>query len=211
MTTSGPHYSYPKSITGGMKCLAEPDFVKLNECAGRNDRLLHALMAAYATMQLDSDAISPLVLNDIMLTAIANEIGWDTFQDWAENISPTESEQSDPTKFSNAVEESEHSDKFELLSYEKRAGVPIGGSVKVCCGLERFWATVISNKGGNYTAKVDNELFNTQFHKMVKGDIITFDARHVYDVYGPNSPKPTGPYDRVANTKLTHKAENKPS
>ncbi len=75
-------------LDGGIKALTEPDYHALNVEAGRNDRLLHAVLCAYAKHHLDCEDIGWNRLGDILHSAICNEIGDDNYIQWAERINP---------------------------------------------------------------------------------------------------------------------------
>lgn len=73
-------------LLSGIEALTRPDFHKLNVHAGRNDRLLHAVLCAYAKHNLDCDDIGWNQLGDILHAAICNEIGDDEYIAWGERI-----------------------------------------------------------------------------------------------------------------------------
>lgn len=66
----------------GVEALTQPDYHKLNVHAGRNDRLLHAVLCAYAKHHLDCQDIGWTQLGEILHSAICNEIGDDAYQRW---------------------------------------------------------------------------------------------------------------------------------
>lgn len=74
----------------GIEALTRPDYHKLNVNAGRNDRLLHAVLCAYAKHVLDAEEIGWEELGYILHSAICNEIGDDAFQAWSDGIKPEE-------------------------------------------------------------------------------------------------------------------------
>lgn len=78
--------AFPLELLSGVDHLARPDYHKLNEHAGRNDRLLHAVLCAYAKHHLDTSHIGWSELGDILHSAICNEIGDDAFCVWVERI-----------------------------------------------------------------------------------------------------------------------------
>lgn len=78
----------PNELLGGLRALTNPDYHKLNVHAGRNDRLLHAVLCAYAKHVLSTDEIGWEELGDILHSAICNEIGDMNFTAWAESINP---------------------------------------------------------------------------------------------------------------------------
>ena len=73
-------------LLAGVESLTKPDFHKLNVHAGRNDRLLHAVLCAYAKHHLDCEDIGWNQLGDILHDAICNEIGDDKYSAWADLI-----------------------------------------------------------------------------------------------------------------------------
>lgn len=73
-------------LLAGVKALTEPNYHDLNVHAGRNDRLLHAVLCAYAKHHLDCPDIGWNKLGDILHDAICNEIGDENYIAWAERI-----------------------------------------------------------------------------------------------------------------------------
>lgn len=73
-------------LLSGVESLTKPDYHKLNVHAGRNDRLLHAVLCAYAKHHLDCEDIGWNQLSDILHSAICNEIGDDEYIAWGERI-----------------------------------------------------------------------------------------------------------------------------
>lgn len=69
-------------LLAGVESLTRPDYHKLNRAAGRNDRLLHAVLCAYAKHHLDCEDIGWNQLDDLLQAAICNEIGDDAFCRW---------------------------------------------------------------------------------------------------------------------------------
>jgi hypothetical protein len=84
----------------------------------------------------------------------------------------------------NAVARSEQSADFEIPAYAERANIAPGDFAKVCCAGERFWLRVERNNGcGRYVGTIDNNLVRTPMHGLQCGDRISFEARHVFDIY----------------------------
>ena len=77
---------HPKELLESERALAAPDFRKLNEHNGRNDRLLHAVLAAYAKHNLDSERIGWNRLGEILHNAIVAEIGREEFLRWVSRL-----------------------------------------------------------------------------------------------------------------------------
>lgn len=73
-------------LLAGVEALTKPDYRKLNVHAGRNDRLLHAVLCAYAKHQLDCEDIGWSKLGEILHSAICNEIGDDAYIEWGERM-----------------------------------------------------------------------------------------------------------------------------
>ena len=73
-------------LLSGVESLTKPDCHKLNVHDGRNDRLLHAVLCAYAKHHLDCEDIGWNKLSDILHCAISNEIGDDEYIAWCERI-----------------------------------------------------------------------------------------------------------------------------
>ncbi len=84
--TSAPDGVGIRELLSGVKSLANPNYHKLNKHAGRNDRLLHAVLCAYAKHHLDCEDIGWNQLSDILHSAICNEIGDDEYIAWGERI-----------------------------------------------------------------------------------------------------------------------------
>ncbi len=74
-------------LLSGMQALKKPNYHALNVHTGRNDRLLHAALCAYAKHTLLGDSIGWDELGDILHNAICNEIGDDAFCAWLDRIS----------------------------------------------------------------------------------------------------------------------------
>ena len=77
-------------LFGTIDVIKNPNYHKLNQNTERNDRLLHACMAAYVKHHLGNDEIGWSQLSDILGDAISNELG-DRFQLWLEQVSSEES------------------------------------------------------------------------------------------------------------------------
>lgn len=73
-------------LLSGVESLTKPDYHKLNVHAGRNDRLLHAVLCAYAKHHLDCEDIGWDQLGDMLQSVICNEIGDDAFCRWLETM-----------------------------------------------------------------------------------------------------------------------------
>jgi len=73
-------------LLSGVKALTHPNYHKLNLAEGRNDRLLHAVLCAYAKHHLDCPDIGWEQLGDILHNAICNEIGDDKYIAWGKRI-----------------------------------------------------------------------------------------------------------------------------
>jgi hypothetical protein len=73
-------------LLSGSTGLTKPDFHKLNVHTGRNDRLLHAVLCAYAKHHLNCEDIGWDELSDILHDAICNEIGHDEYCAWSNHM-----------------------------------------------------------------------------------------------------------------------------
>ena len=73
-------------LLAGVESLTKPDFHKLNVHAGRNDRLLHAVLCAYAKHHLELPDIGWNQLGDILHDAICNEIGDKEYLAWCSRL-----------------------------------------------------------------------------------------------------------------------------
>lgn len=84
------HYAevLKETLLSGPDALANPDFHRLNGHSGRNDRLLHAVLCAYAKHHLECEDIGWNQLDDILHNVICNEIGDDAYKEWVEKIKP---------------------------------------------------------------------------------------------------------------------------
>lgn len=79
---------FNRKLLAGINALANPDYHELNKHAGRNDRLLHAVLCAYAKHHLNSPDIGWHELGDILHNVICNEIGDDKYCAWSNLINP---------------------------------------------------------------------------------------------------------------------------
>lgn len=73
-------------LLSGVKALTSRDYHQMNVHAERNDRLLHAVLCAYAKHHLDCEDIGWNELGDILHSAICNEIGDDAYCRWLETM-----------------------------------------------------------------------------------------------------------------------------
>lgn len=74
------------AILSGLEALVKPNYHELNKHAGRNDRLLHAVLCAYAKHSLDCEEIGWNQLDAILHAAICNEIGDVAFLAWGSKL-----------------------------------------------------------------------------------------------------------------------------
>lgn len=77
-------------LLSGVESLTKPDYHKLNQHAGRNDRLLHAVLCAYAKHHLECDDIGWDQLGEILHNAICNEIGDKEYLAWGSRMNGDE-------------------------------------------------------------------------------------------------------------------------
>lgn len=75
-----------RELLSGVAGLTKPNFHKLNMRAGRNDRLLHAVLCAYAKHNLDCEDIGWSQLGDLLHNAICNEIGDEACIAWSDQM-----------------------------------------------------------------------------------------------------------------------------
>ncbi len=73
-------------LLAGVEPLTNPNYHELNKHAGRNDRLLHAVLCAYAKHHLDCEDIGWNQLGDMLQSVICNEIGDDAFCRWLDTM-----------------------------------------------------------------------------------------------------------------------------
>ena len=73
-------------LLSDIKALKHPNFHKLNEHAGRNDRLLHAVLCAYVKHHMGSDEFGWQELSGILHDAICNEIGDVEYLAWGSRL-----------------------------------------------------------------------------------------------------------------------------
>lgn len=78
--------SFNADLLKDVAALTQPNYRELNRHAGRNDRLLHAVLCAYAKHNLDCPDIGWNQLGEMLLNVICNEIGDDAFVAWGERI-----------------------------------------------------------------------------------------------------------------------------
>lgn len=77
-----------KHLLTGIDALVKPDYHALNVESGRNDRLLHAVLCAYAKHHLGCEDIGWNELSTILHSVICNEIGDDAYCEWSDIIKP---------------------------------------------------------------------------------------------------------------------------
>lgn len=75
-----------KALLSGIHALTRPDYHALNAHCGRNDRLLHAVLCAYAKWHLDDSDIGSEQLSDILYNAICESIGDNAFCKWVNTM-----------------------------------------------------------------------------------------------------------------------------
>ena len=83
---NGPPAFAQVNLLAGVEPLTNPNYHELNKHAGRNDRLLHAVLCAYAKHHLGCDDIGWDQLGDMLQSVICNEIGDDAFCRWLETM-----------------------------------------------------------------------------------------------------------------------------
>lgn len=73
-------------LLSGVSALTKPDLHKMNLHDLRNDRLLHAVLCAYAKHHLDCPDIGWSQLSEMLHSVICNEIGDDEYIAWSNRI-----------------------------------------------------------------------------------------------------------------------------
>lgn len=80
---------------------------------------------------------------------------------------------------------------FPIPSKEMISSVGRGNFVKIGAEFpnhgnvngERFWVRVTAITGSTFTGKVNNDLVYTQQHGLKLNDEISFESKHILDVY----------------------------
>ncbi len=72
---------------------------------------------------------------------------------------------------------------FYAPDNEKLENLKKGDIVKVSTGGERFWCIIDEIKQGSITATIDNNLVGTDEHGLKYGDSITFESKHIFNIY----------------------------
>lgn len=73
---------------------------------------------------------------------------------------------------------------FEAPSVEELAAVRPGSLVKICADdVERFWVVVTEVAGDKVQGTVDNDLLHSSVHQLKSDDIVSFELRHIYQIF----------------------------
>jgi hypothetical protein len=73
---------------------------------------------------------------------------------------------------------------FEAPSSDELAPVRVGSLVKICADdLERFWVIVTDVKGDRLQGTVDNDLLHSDVHQLKSNDVVSFELRHIYQIF----------------------------
>lgn len=87
-----------------------------------------------------------------------------------------------PSNLINAKEINiKHPDTFQIPSDLELSNLKIGDIVKICNGSERFWTIVVSIKGDDICARINNYLVNTKEYDY--NDILSFKKENVYEIF----------------------------
>ena len=73
---------------------------------------------------------------------------------------------------------------FDAPSSNELAAVHAGSLVKICADdVERFWVIVTDVEGNQLRGTVDNDLMHSDVHQLKSDDVVSFELRHIYQVY----------------------------
>ena len=81
-----PHTGVPAKLLSGVRALKQHDYGSPNPHDSRNNRLLHAVLCAYAKHVLDSPDIGWEELVEILDNTIWHELGDKAFRKWVARI-----------------------------------------------------------------------------------------------------------------------------
>ncbi len=86
--------------------------------------------------------------------------------------------------FIDAQEQHKQSpETFDAPSIIELSTLKKGDTVKVCNGKERFWTIIKEITGDKIKAEVNNQLFDAKEYGYDCGDTISFEKRHIYDIF----------------------------
>jgi hypothetical protein len=73
---------------------------------------------------------------------------------------------------------------FEAPSSDELAKLRVGSLVKICADdVERFWVIVTVVDGNSLQGTVDNDLRHTNVHQLKSDDVVSFELRHIYQIF----------------------------
>lgn len=73
---------------------------------------------------------------------------------------------------------------FDAPTSNELAAVHAGSLVKICADdVERFWVIVTEVEGNRLQGTVDNDLLHSNVHQLKSDDVVSFELRHIYQVY----------------------------
>lgn len=77
-----------------------------------------------------------------------------------------------------------HPETFDAPSLGELASVRVGSLVKICAdGIERFWVVVTYADDDKLQGIVDNDLSRSSVHNLKCGDVVSFELRHIYQIF----------------------------
>jgi hypothetical protein len=77
-----------------------------------------------------------------------------------------------------------HPTTFEAPTLSELATVQVGSTVKICADdIERFWVDVTKVNGDKLEGSIDNDLLHSHVHQLKCSDVVTFELRHIFQVY----------------------------
>lgn len=83
-----------------------------------------------------------------------------------------------------------HPTTFYAPSQEDLAGIRPGFFVKVAPNIkevERFWVEVLATSDSGIVGCVANDPIFTALHRLMCGDLIEFEPRHIYQILHPEA------------------------
>ena len=87
--------------------------------------------------------------------------------------------------FNDAQElQKSYPDTFQAPSPDELKALRVGSLVKICADdVERFWVIVTHLQGGQLQGTIDNELVKTEMHRLRCDDVVSFERRHIYEIF----------------------------
>ena len=59
----------------------------------------------------------------------------------------------------------------------------VGHDVQICVAGERFWIEITEVAYPKFVGKVNNDLVYVEEHGLDFGDLVNFEAKHIYKIY----------------------------